>query len=362
MKVKLSLGGNARAREIFKALAEKKGATYLASEERSVIVKDDEWYALNKDELDIRTENTEILDELVWNGAVEKEQNVIVTKADCEAFRKRLKEFMGTILYIPYGSEWGNEYAEVCYVEGNARVRSEMKEIEGKTYFVNGKPVGEMNESKCETLVKVVEGIIKDKSNESDTLLKMSDDEHRQLIERNRELEDANAELRMENEGLSHKCREMEMSELKRKQKEGGEDDTKNILIKKGQSADEIYEDEMRNVIIEVLLEKYNQIKDNGRSRKSDILKHLLDLNAVEKSERRTEMEEALRDCLKEGTVKDEGRLRKLGFTVDTTNGAHKELSYETSLGTYKEVLASTSSDIRAGKNASAIIIKTLFK
>ena len=166
----------------------------------------------------------------------------------------------------------------------------------------------------------------------------------------------------MENEGLSHKCREMEMSEFKRKQKEGGEDDIENILIKKGQSVDEIYEGEIRNVIIEVLLEKYNQIKDNGRSRRSDILRHLLDLNSLKKSERRTEMEEALRDCLKEGTVRDEGRMRKLGFTVDTTNGAHKELSYETTLGTYKEVLASTSSDIRAGKNASSIIIKTLFK
>lgn len=364
MKIKLSTGGNAKAREIFKALAEKKGATYLASDERSVIVKDDEWYALNKDELDIRTKDTEILDELVWNGTAEREQNVIMTKADCEAFRKRLKEFMGTILYIPYGTEWGNEYAEVCYVEGNAKVRSEMSEIEGKTYFVNGKPVKEMSESKCETLVKVVEGIIKDRNSENDSLLKLSDEEHKQLIERNKELEEANEELRMDNNALSHKCREMEMSEFtrKRKQKEGGEDGTENILIKKGQSVDEIYEGEIENVIIEALLEKYNQIKDNGRSRKSDILKHLIDLNAVEKSERKTEIEEALKECLKEGTIKDEGRLRKLGFTVNTTSGTHKELSYETSLGTYKEVLASTPSDIRAGKNASSIIIKALFK
>ncbi len=117
---------------------------------------------------------------------------------------------------------------------------------------------------------------------------------------------------------------------------------------------EEAYPNEIKELLMDIL-ENLNLAQG---SRRSDLIKDLLEYNKIDSSldERREELKSILVNY--RGLDPDKiNRLEKLGFTV-TSDGKHHKLIYHDDR--YVTTLAKTSSDVRSGKNAVSLITKNM--
>lgn len=163
-----------------------------------------------------------------------------------------------------------------------------------------------------------------------DTDLKKTDEENARLKERIQDLE-------VENRILKDRLNSIDEKPL--------------LLYGK---EEETYPGEIKELLIDIL-EGLNLMEG---SRRSDIVRDILENNRIESS--LNERHEEIKDLLINYRGLDQeqiNRLEKLGFKV-TSDGKHHKLTYHDDR--YVTTLAKTSSDVRSGKNAVSLIIKTM--
>lgn len=125
---------------------------------------------------------------------------------------------------------------------------------------------------------------------------------------------------------------------------------------------DDLYDDEIKTVILKVLQKEFDNIKDDAnaqRSRKYDVLKDILDHNFPCDTD--TRLIECIRSAFKDGNLTKEGIgcLQASGFKV-SKGKEHYHITLHND-DRYMAVFAVTPSDNRASKNGTAEFAKLLF-
>ena len=125
----------------------------------------------------------------------------------------------------------------------------------------------------------------------------------------------------------------------------------------------DLYDSEVRDVILKVLEKEYNSIKDDKRikiSRKVHVLKDILDHNTLTGQD--TEIRKALKVALRDGSLKTEclSDLERLGFEATLDGKKHYQLCYHGD-SRYKTILSTTPSDYRTGENVLSNYVNLLF-
>lgn len=125
-----------------------------------------------------------------------------------------------------------------------------------------------------------------------------------------------------------------------------------------------LYEDEIKTVILKVLQKERDSMKDDANlshSRKFDILSDILDHNFPCTTD--ADLIECIRSTLKDGTLTREGIgcLQASGFEVEKSDrNGHYKVSYKGDKR-YTTVVSSTPSDRRGGKNSISEFVNVLF-
>lgn len=126
---------------------------------------------------------------------------------------------------------------------------------------------------------------------------------------------------------------------------------------------DDLYESEVKDVVLKVLQKEYQAIKDDKRiksSRKVHVLKDILAQNEITGHD--TEIRNALKVALKEGSLKTDclSDLERLGFEATLDGKKHYQLCYHGD-PRYRTTLSTTPSDHRSGENVLSSYVNLLF-
>ena len=163
---------------------------------------------------------------------------------------------------------------------------------------------------------------------------------HQKLQQQINELTRANASLQQENQGIRAKLY-----------------DSENIPLIYYGDEEEFYQDEIKEILLDVLADALKNTDD--KTRRSDVLKDVLNSNNFQKlsSRRRDEIKGLLKDYkTMPSTLRQ--KLQKFGFEI-TEEGKHYRLTYYGD-NRYKTTLAKTGSDCHGGRNSAAAIIKDM--
>lgn len=125
----------------------------------------------------------------------------------------------------------------------------------------------------------------------------------------------------------------------------------------------ELYEGEIKDVVLRVLRKEYESINADAKSarrRKCDILKNLLENNSD--SGKYDEIKAIITGAFKNGRLdaSDIASLENNGFTVENTKGGHFKITYGDNR--YVLTFASSSSDHRSGENMISDTMNMLFR
>ncbi len=179
-----------------------------------------------------------------------------------------------------------------------------------------------------------------DAEDEVEEFLDTFDDDHQKLQQQINELTRANASLQQENQGIRAKLY-----------------DSENIPLIYYGDEEEFYQDEIKEILLDVLADALKNTDD--KTRRSDVLKDVLNSNNFQKlsSRRRDEIKGLLKDYkTMPSTLRQ--KLQKFGFEI-TEEGKHYRLTYYGD-NRYKTTLAKTGSDCHGGRNSAAAIIKDM--
>lgn len=176
--------------------------------------------------------------------------------------------------------------------------------------------------------------------NEADQLIESVDEELTRLQRQVDRLTKANDSLTYENQGLRAKL-----------------DSSEDIPILYLGDEDEFFQGEIREMILDALIEKMKSTPN--KTRRHDVLNDIIQKNGYEGvfEKKADEVKATLRDYKSmSGTTKQ--ILTDMGFTI-TEEGKHYRLTYYGDRR-YKTTVAKSGSDHREGKNIAATIIKNM--